>query len=134
MTAGIVTAVSITNPGSGYTSSGISTSLNFVTAPLPSPYKDIPLDGGSGSGAKMDVVVGTGGSIISFDMADRGIGYEIGDNLQLTTLPFQVGIGTSVFNITVKNKFQDKFAGWCFGQLLELDDFSAQFNLSLIHI
>jgi hypothetical protein len=61
-------------------------------------------------------------------MADRGIGYEIGDNLQLTTLPFQVGIGTSVFNITVKNKFQDKFAGWCFGQLLELDDFSAQFN------
>ena len=128
VTAGIVTAVSITNPGSGYTSSGISTSLNFVTAPLPSPYKNIPLDGGSGSGAKMDVIVGTGGSIISFDMADRGIGYEIGDNLQLTTLPFQVGIGTSVFNITVKNKFQDKFAGWCFGQLLELDDFSAQFN------
>ena len=128
VTAGIVTAVSITNPGSGYTSSGISTSLNFVTAPLPSPYKNIPLDGGSGSGAKMDVIVGTGGSIISFDMADRGIGYEIGDNLQLTTLPFQVGIGTSVFNITVKNKFQDKFAGWCFGQLLELDDFSGQFN------
>ena len=32
------------------------------------------------------------------------------------------------FNITVKNKFHDKFAGWCFGQLLELDDFSAQFN------
>jgi len=128
ITAGIVTAVSITNPGSGYTSSGISTSLNFVTAPLPSPYTNIPLNGGSGSGAKIDVVVGTGGSIISFDMADRGIGYEIGDNLELTTLPFQVGIGTSVFNITIKNKFQDKFAGWCFGQLLELDDFSAQFN------
>ena len=128
VTAGVVTSVSITNPGSGYTSSGISTSLNFVTAPLPSPYTNIPLDGGNGSGAKIDVVVGTGGSIVSFDMADRGIGYEIGDNLQLTTLPFQVGIGTSVFNITVKNKFQDKFAGWCFGQLLELDDFSAQFN------
>ena len=128
VTAGVVTSVSITNPGSGYTSSGISTSLNFVTAPLPSPYTNIPLDGGNGSGAKIDVVVGTGGSILSFDMADRGIGYEIGDNLQLTTLPFQVGIGTSAFNITVKNKFQDKFAGWCFGQLLELDDFSAQFN------
>ncbi len=73
-----------------------------MTAPLPSPYTNIPLSGGSGSGAKMDVVVGTGGSIISFDMSDRGIGYEIGDNLQLTTLPFQVGIGTSAFNITVK--------------------------------
>ena len=128
VTAGVVTAITITNPGTGYTNTGITTGLNFVTAPLPSPYKDIPLDGGSGSGAKMDVVVGTGGSIISFDMSDRGTGYEIGDNLQLTTLPFQVGIGTSAFNITVKNKFQDKFAGWCFGQLLELDDFSAQFN------
>ena len=128
VTAGIVTAVTIANPGSGYTSTGISTGINFVTVAPPSPYKNIPLSGGNGSGAAIDVVVGTGGSIISFDMANRGIGYEIGDNLQLTTIPFQVGIGTSAFNITVKNKFQDKFAGWCFGQLLELDDFSSQFN------
>ena len=102
--------------------------MNFITASPPSPYKDIPLTGGSGSGASIDVVVGTGGSIISFDMANRGFGYEIGDNLELSTIPFQVGIGTSAFNITVKNKYQDKFAGWCFGQLLELDDFSIQFN------
>ena len=128
ITAGIVTSLNISNAGSGYTSTGISTGLNFVTAAPPSPYKNIPLSGGNGSGAKIDVVVGTGGSIISFDMSDRGIGYEIGDNLELTTLPFQVGIGTSAFNITIRNKFQDKFAGWCFGQLLELDDFSEQFN------
>ena len=128
VTAGVVTSVTITNPGSGYAQGGISTGINFVTVDLPSPYKNIPLSGGNGSGATMDVVVGTGGSILSFDIANRGIGYEIGDNLQLTTLPFQVGIGTSAFNITVRNKFQDKFAGWCFGQLLELDDFSGQFN------
>ena len=128
VTAGIVTSVTITNPGSGYAQGGISTGINFVTTDLPSPYKNIPLSGGNGSGATMDVVVGTGGSILSFDIADRGVGYEIGDKLDLTTLPFQVGIGTSAFNITVKNKFQDKFAGWCFGQLLELDDFSIQFN------
>ena len=128
ITAGIVTSLNISNAGSGYTSTGISTGLNFVTAAPPSPYKNIPLSGGNGSGAKIDVVVGTGGSIVSFDMSDRGIGYEIGDNLELTTLPFQVGIGTSAFNITIRNKFQDKFAGWCFGQLLELDDFSQQFN------
>ena len=128
ITAGIVTSLNISNAGSGYTSTGISTGLNFVTAAPPSPYKNIPLSGGNGSGAKIDVVVGTGGSIVSFDMSDRGIGYEIGDNLELTTLPFQVGIGTSAFNITIRNKFQDKFAGWCFGQLLELDDFSDQFN------
>jgi len=128
VTAGVVTSVTITNPGSGYAQGGISTGINFVTVDLPSPYKNIPLSGGNGSGATMDVVVGTGSSILSFDIANRGIGYEIGDNLQLTTLPFQVGIGTSAFNITVRNKFQDKFAGWCFGQLLELDDFSGQFN------
>ena len=127
VTAGVVTSVTIVNPGTGYTNTGISTGLNFVTAEPPSPYKDIPLFGGNGSGATMDVVVGTGGSIVSFDMSNRGIGYEIGDNLQLTTLPL-VGIGTSAFNITVTSKFQDKFSGWCFGQLLELDDFSAQFN------
>ena len=89
VTAGVVTAVTITNPGTGYTNTGITTGLNFVTAPLPSPYKNIPLSGGSGSGAKMDVVVGTGGSIISFDMSDRGTGYEIGDVLELTTIPIR---------------------------------------------
>jgi len=128
VTAGVVTSITINNAGAGYTNTGISTGLNFITVAPPSPYKNIPLTGGSGSGASIDVVVGTGGSIISFDMANRGIGYEIGDNLELSTIPFQVGIGTSAFNITVKNKYQDKFAGWCFGQLLELDDFSIQFN------
>ncbi len=132
VTAGVVTAVTITNPGTGYTNTGISTGLNFVTASLPSPYKNMSLDNltgsNQGSGAKVDVVVGTGGSIVSFDMVDRGIGYEIGDVLELNALPFQVGVATTTFKVTVKNKFQDKFAGWCFGQLLELDDFSEQFN------
>ena len=128
VTAGVVTSILINSVGSGYTNTGISTGLSFITVAPPSPYKDIPLTGGSGSGASIDVVVGTGGSIISFDMANRGFGYEIGDNLELSTIPFQVGIGTSAFNITVKNRYQDKFAGWCFGQLLELDDFSVQFN------
>ena len=113
----MVTSVVVTNPGTGYAQGGISTGINFVTVAPPSPYKDIPLSGGSGSGAAMDVVVGTGGSILSFDISNRGIAYEIGEKLELTTLPFQVGIGTSAFNITIKNKFQDKFAGWCFGQL-----------------
>ncbi len=130
VTAGVVTSITINNVGSGYTNTGISTGLNFITVAPPSPYKNIPLTGGSGSGASVDVVVGTGGSILSFDMSNRGIGYEIGDNLTLSTsvMPFQVGAATSSFNITVKNKYQDKFAGWCFGQLLELDDFSVQFN------
>lgn len=88
----------------------------------------MPLIGGSGSGAKMDVVVGTGGSIINFNIANRGTGYEIGDNLSLHGLPVQVGIGTSAFNITVKTRYQDKFSGYTFGELIELDDFSQFFN------
>ena len=130
--AGIVTDVVINNPGTGYAQGGISTGINFVTVPPPSPYKNLSLDNlsgsGQGSGAKIDVVVGTGGSILSFDMRNRGIGYEVGDVLELNALPFQVGVATTTFKVTVKNKFQDKFAGWCFGQLLELDDFSQQFN------
>ena len=122
----------INNAGTGYAQGGISTGINFVTVPPPSPYKNLSLDNlsgsGQGSGAKIDVVVGTGGSILSFDMRNRGIGYEVGDVLELNALPFQVGVATTTFKVTVKNKFQDKFAGWCFGQLLELDDFSQQFN------
>ncbi|MEC8551628.1 MAG: hypothetical protein VXY93_14120, partial [Pseudomonadota bacterium] len=134
VTAGVVTSVVINNGGSGYLPTGISTGLSFVTVEPPSPYKNLPLTyvGGSptqtGSGAEIDVVVGTGGSVISFDMANRGIGYEIGDVLELTSIPFQTGTATTTFKITVKNKFQDKFAGWCFGQLIELDSFAPQFN------
>ena len=100
-----------------------------MTIDAPAPYKNLDLVGGSGSGAKMDVVVGTGGSIINFSMSDRGSGYEVNDVLELTGIPFNtVGIGTSNFEVTVVNKYQDKFAGWAFGQLIELDDFSNQFN------
>ena len=134
VTAGVVTSVVINNGGSGYLPTGISTGLSFVTVEPPSPYKNLPLTyvGGSptqtGSGAEIDVVVGTGGSIISFDMTNRGIGYEIGDVLELASIPFQTGTATTTFKVTVRNKFQDKFSGWCFGQLIELDSFAPQFN------
>ena len=124
VTAGLVTSFTIAVAGSGYT----STNPPLVVIDEPKPYKNIPLSGGQGSGAKMDVVVGTGGSVVSFDISDRGLGYEIGDVLTLTQLPFQVGIGTSNFEITVRNRYQNKFSGWTFGQLLELDDFSDLFN------
>ena len=126
ITNGIVTSFTIVNPGSGYTTS----SPPIVTIDEPYPYKNLPLTGGNGTGAKMNVVVGTGGSIISFDLQDRGYGYNIGDVLTLSGIPFRTGIGTSSFKITVKNKYQSKFSGWTFGQLLELDDFSNLFNSS----
>ena len=69
----------------------------------PRPYKDLPLTSitGTGSGAAIDVVVGTGGSIISFDMTKRGIGYKVGDVLALNQLEYNAGVSTLPFTVTV---------------------------------
>ena len=123
--AGTITAINVVNPGTGYTA---TKDEPFIIIDEPTPYKNIPLLGGNGSGAKMDVVVGTGGSVIDFNIVDRGTGYEIGDNLVLHGLPVQVGVSTIPFNITVKSRYQDKFSGFTFGELIELDDFSSFFN------
>jgi len=125
-TAGTVTGFSVVSGGTGYTQANPPQ----VFTDEPAPYKNLTLVGGSAgvSSATIDVVVGTGGSIVSFDMSDRGMGYKEGEVLTLHGLPFQVGVSTSNFTVTVKNKYQDKFSGWTFGQLLEVDDFSNQFN------
>jgi len=125
ITAGIVTALTVSNAGTGYTAT--DGKLKLVIDP-PRPYKDLPLTGGTGSGAAMDVVVGTGGSVISFEITKRGIGYSIGDVLTLDQLEYNPGVSTLPFTVTVNSKFQDKFSGWTFGQLIELDDFSNLFN------
>ena len=122
--AGTVTGFTVVVGGSGYS----QTNPPLVFTDEPAPYKGLTLTGGSGSGAEMDVVVGTGGSVISFNISNRGVGYEEGDVLELQGLPFQTGISTVPLTVTVTNKFQDKFSGWTFGQLLEMDDFSNQFN------
>ena len=117
---GTISSFDVTAGGSGYTSP-------TIIVDKPSPYKNIPLVGGSGSGAAMDIVVGTGGSVTKFELSNPGIGYEINDVLSAPSLPLAVGSGVT-FSITVKSKHQDKFAGWAFGQLIELDDFSNLFN------
>ena len=122
---GTITGFTVNSGGTGYTQA----TPPLVFTDEPAPYKGLTLTGGTGSGAEMDVVVGTGGSITSFSMSKRGIGYKEGDVLELSGLPFDpVGIGSTNMLVTVDNKFQDKFSGWAFGQLLELDDFSIQFN------
>ena len=122
---GTITGFTVVSGGTGYTQ---ATPPQIFTDE-PAPYKGLTLTGGTGSGAEMDVVVGTGGSITSFSMSKRGIGYKEGDVLELSGLPFDpVGIGSTNMLVTVDNKFQDKFSGWAFGQLLELDDFSIGFN------
>ena len=123
-TAGSITSIVVTNPGTGYTTSDYP----IITIDPPAPYKNIPLVGGSGSGATIDVVVGTGGSIIDFDISNRGTGYEVDETLELSGLPVQPGITTAPFKIKIKNEYKDKFSGWNFGRLFEMDDFSYLFN------
>ena len=45
--------------------------------------------------------------------------------LELSGMEFQsVGVSTFRLKLQLNQNIQDKFAGWTFGQLLELDDFS----------
>lgn len=126
ITNGAITSFDVVAAGSGY----LSASPPTVIITPPAPYKNLPTTTtGNGSGATLNVIVGVGGSILNYELADNGIGYEVDDVIELTGLEFQsVGVSTFPLRVTVASKYQDKFAGWTFGQLLELDDFSPEFN------
>lgn len=81
---GRVVSVAITNPGSGFSIA----SPPIVKFDDPIPYHDIPLryvypQSGIGTGAKANVKVGMGASIIELDFTNRGFGYNKGDVLTL---------------------------------------------------
>jgi hypothetical protein len=76
---GAVNLISISNPGTGYTDG---------------TYSYLTLTGGSGSGAKINLVV-AGGQVTSAVITTRGTGYEVGD-----TLTASIPGGTN-FEITV---------------------------------
>jgi photosystem II stability/assembly factor-like uncharacterized protein len=121
---GIITGFNIVSGGIGYTSSD----LPIAYVGIPTAYSSIPLIGGSGTGAKINVIVGSGGSVTQFEFTDRGIGYKVNDVLTISNVPTQVGVATSAFTLTVLNTISDKFTGFHFGNLTLLDDISSQFN------
>ena len=47
-------------------------------------------------------MIGSGGSVIGFDIKDRGFGYKNGEVLTVQGIPFRVGVSTSPFTLTVK--------------------------------
>jgi len=65
---GAVNKVTISNAGTGYTNA---------------TYSYLSLTGGTGSGAKANVVI-SGGSAINVQITDRGTGYTVGDTLTAT--------------------------------------------------
>jgi hypothetical protein len=132
---GHIIGVAITNPGFGYT----TTNPPIVVFDDPLSYSNIPLIyssssyQGTGTEAKIDVVVGQGSSVIDFTIKNTGYGYgqgeiltvEIGGNTGIptdTTKPYEQ------FQVTVDRTYNDLFSGWVLGQLEVLDSFEDLFD------
>ena len=88
---------------------------------------------GIGTQATVDVVVGQGSSIISFEVRNKGYGYA---DDQILTVPVggTIGIPTDPsytfdeFQITIQETISDKFSGWTFGELEVLDKINNEFD------
>ena len=122
--AGMITGINVTNGGTGYNAQFPPT----IEVGIATGYTNLSVTGGSGNGFKVDALVGSSGGIIGFDLKDRGFGYKNGEILTVQGIPFRAGVSTSPFTLTVKSTIDDKFAGFSFGQLVPLDDFSVEFN------
>jgi len=132
----ISTTVSITNAGSGYTSTGISPTVIFDN---PLSYSNIPLiyssssTAGVGTAATIDIIVGQGSSVIDFEIQKTGYAYGNGQVLTiptggLTGIPTDKSKPFSEFQVTVQNTFTDEFTGWSLGTLEVLDNIEDQFD------
>jgi hypothetical protein len=130
---GNVVSVAITNPGIGYT---------FTNPPLvifegPLSYSNIPLvyneSTGIGTGAVVDIVVGQGSSVISFELRNVGFGYKRGEVLTVgyggtVGIPTNSSLTFSEFQIVVSETISDSFSGWSFGDLQVLDPIDDLFD------
>jgi len=133
VSGGHVVSIDISNPGSGYT----STNPPYVIFDDPLSYTNIPLvysssSSGVGTGAKINIVVGQGSSVIDFEIVNTGYGY--GED-QILTVPVGgvIGIPTTgssfrEFQISIQKTTSDKFAGWSIGELQVLDKLNDKFN------
>jgi hypothetical protein len=133
VSGGHIVSISITNPGTGYT----STNPPYVVFDDPLSYSNIPLiysSGSSGVGtqAKIDIVVGQGSSVIDFEIANTGYGYGEGEILTIPVggtagIP-TTGISFNEFQISIQRISKDKFSGWSIGELQVLDSLDDKFD------
>ena len=139
ITDGLVTSVAITTTGPAGTSY-TSTNAPIVFFDEPLSYSNLDLvyssdspQQGIGSGAKVNVVVSGGSSILSFELSSVGYGYQNGDILTIG-VGGTVGVPTDIsktfreFQITVDSISGDEFSGWTFGELEVLDTLDSQIN------
>ena len=130
---GHIVSINITNPGSGYT----STNTPVVVFDDPLNYADIPLvysapSSGIGNSATVDIVVGAGSSVISFELRDQGFGYSSTEVLTIPTgglngIPL-TGTGFTEFQISIESVYSDNFNGFSLGQFEVFDSLAPQFD------
>jgi hypothetical protein len=135
VTNGRVVSIAITNPGVGYT----NTNPPIVVFDSPLSYSNLPLvyssqsSTGLGTGAKVDVIVGQGSSVISFEVKNLGYGYKRGEILTVS-IGGTTGIQTtsspifSEFQIIIDSIQSDQFAAWSIGNLQVIDPLDSLFD------
>jgi hypothetical protein len=132
---GYIVGVSITNPGIGYT----STNPPIVIFDAPLSYSNVPLiyssksSSGLGTGAIVDIVVGQGSSIISFELKNLGYGYNKNEILTVsiggtTGIPTTSSPSFSEFEIFVDDIASDNFSAWSIGNLQIIDSIDSLFD------
>jgi hypothetical protein len=132
---GHIVSVAVTNPGVGYTSSNPP----IVVFDSPLSYSNIPLvyssksPSGVGTGAVVDIVVGQGSSVISFELKNLGYGYKQNNVLTVSIggtigIPTNTSLSFSEFQITVDKIQSDNFAAWSVGRLQVIDPLDNLFD------
>jgi hypothetical protein len=109
--------------------------IDIVIDP-PVSYSNLPLEyvsgtTGLGTEATIDVVVGQGSNVISFEINNTGHGYNNEEKLTVsvggtTGIPTTSSFTSSdIFEIEIEKVANDEFTGWSLGVLETLDDVSA---------
>lgn len=132
---GNVVGVNITNSGSGYTSSNppkvvFDPPLSYWNLPLKYSSSSQP---GVGTEATIDIVVGQGSSIITYDIRKLGFGYKPGDILTVdvggsTGIPTNTSLQFKEFEVYVTEVKNDEFNGWSMGEFLVIDNIDNLFD------
>jgi hypothetical protein len=131
----ISTTVTITNPGSGYT----TTNAPFVIIDDPLSYSNIPLIysassvSGNGGNATANIVVGKGSSVINFEITNLGYGYGQEQILTVaiggtTGIPTTGSASFREFQLSIQETYADEFSGWSIGELEVLDNYDDLFD------
>jgi hypothetical protein len=156
VSVGVVTSSvginSILNIGVGDVSSGFVTSVtlngigtNFdadnppvVVFDAPLAYSNVPLiykvgSTGLGTGARVDLQVGAGSSVINVDVLSGGYGYGQGEVLTVAVggtdgIPLDNSFTFKEFEITVDDVYRDTFNGFTIGELDVFDTLDELFD------